>query len=139
MLANIYTKNGRGIAMNENELAFGKFIEERRKALGFTLRGFAAELNIAPAYMSDIEKGRRYPPDKKLEEIAQKLKLQGEEKDHMLDLAAMAKTNTVSSDLPEYIMEKDLARVALRRARAVELSDDGWREVIDLINSKSDE
>lgn len=50
--------------MNENEMAFGKFIEERRKALGLTLRGFAAELDIAPAYMSDIEKGRRYPPDK---------------------------------------------------------------------------
>ena len=103
--------------MNENEMAFGKFIEERRKALGLTLRGFAAELDIAPAYMSDIEKGRRYPPDKKLDEIAQILKLNETEKNSMLDLAAMAKTKTVSSDLPEYIMEKDLARVALRRAR----------------------
>ena len=27
-----------------NEQVFGKFIEERRKALGITLRGFAAEL-----------------------------------------------------------------------------------------------
>lgn len=63
MLANIITLE-RGIAMNENEMAFGKFIEERRKALGLTLRGFASELDIAPAYMSDIEKGRRYPPDK---------------------------------------------------------------------------
>jgi len=26
--------------MNENEQTFGKFIEERRKALGITLRGF---------------------------------------------------------------------------------------------------
>lgn len=122
--------------MNENEAAFGKFIEERRKALGLTLRGFAAELDIAPAYMSDIEKGRRYPPDKKLDEIAEILKLQGEGKTHMLDLAALAKTKTVSSDLPEYIMEKDLARVALRRAKAGNLSDEGWREVIDLINKK---
>ena len=61
--------------MNENEQTFGKFIEERRKALGITLRGFAAELEIAPAYMSDIEKGRRYPPDKKLDDIARILKL----------------------------------------------------------------
>lgn len=122
--------------MNENEMAFGKFIEERRKALGLTLRGFAAELDIAPAYMSDIEKGRRYPPDKKLDEIAQILKLNGTEKNSMLDLAAMAKTKTVSSDLPEYIMEKDLARVALRRARDGKLSDEGWQEVIDLIDKK---
>ena len=126
MLANIITLE-RGIAMNENEMAFGKFIEERRKALGLTLRGFASELDIAPAYMSDIEKGRRYPPDKKLDEIAKIL---------MLDLAAMAKTKTVSSDLPEYIMEKDLARVALRRARDGKLSDEGWQEVIDLIDKK---
>jgi len=122
--------------MSENEIAFGKFIEERRKALGFSLRGFAAELEIAPAYMSDIEKGRRYPPDKKLDEIAHLLNLHGDDKSHMLDLAAMAKTKTVSADLPEYIMEKDLARVALRKARDVKLSDDGWREVIGLINSK---
>lgn len=122
--------------MNENEMAFGKFIEERRKSLGLTLRGFAAELDIAPAYMSDIEKGRRYPPDKKLDEIAQILKLNETEKNSMLDLAAMAKTKTVSSDLPEYIMEKDLARVALRRARDGRLSDEGWQEVIDLIDKK---
>ena len=122
--------------MNENEMAFGKFIEERRKALGLTLRGFAAELDIAPAYMSDIEKGRRYPPDKKLDDIAQILKLNETEKNSMLDLAAMAKTKTVSSDLPEYIMEKDLARVALRRARDGKLSDEGWQEVIDLIDKK---
>ncbi len=135
MLANIITLE-RGIAMNENEMTFGKFIEERRKALGLTLRGFASELDIAPAYMSDIEKGRRYPPDKKLDEIAKILKLNETEKNSMLDLAAMAKTKTVSSDLPEYIMEKDLARVALRRARDGKLSDEGWQEVIDLIDKK---
>jgi transcriptional regulator with XRE-family HTH domain len=66
--------------MNENERAFGKFIEERRKALGITLHGFAAEPDIAPAYMSDIEKGRRYPPGKKLDDIARILKLEGKEK-----------------------------------------------------------
>ena len=123
--------------MNENELAFGKYIEEKRKDLGFTLRGFAAELEIAPAYMSDIEKGRRYPPNKKMDDIARALNLIGEDKEHLLDLAAKAKTKAVSADLPEYIMEKDLARVALRRAREVNLTDAGWKEVIDLINSKN--
>lgn len=122
--------------MNENDLSFGKFIEERRKALGITLRGLAAELDIAPAYMSDIEKGRRYPPDKKLDDIARILKLEGKEKNEMLDRAAMTRDKAVSPDLPEYIMEKDLARVALRRARDGRLSDEGWQEVIDLINKK---
>ena len=65
-----------------------------------------------------------------------KNKLNETEKNSMLDLAAMAKTKTVSSDLPEYIMEKDLARVALRRARDGKLSDEGWQEVINLIDKK---
>ena len=43
---------------------FGEFIAEKRKSRGLTLRGLAAELGIVPAYMSDIEKGNRYPPDK---------------------------------------------------------------------------
>ena len=86
--------------------------------------------------MSDIEKGRRYPPEKKLDEIAEKLKLTGDEKAYMLDIAAMTKTKIISSDLPKYIMEKDLARVALRRAKAGNLSDEGWQEVIDLIDKK---
>ena len=122
--------------MQENELIFGKFIEERRKSLGMTLRGFAAELEIAPAYMSDIEKGRRYPPDKKLDDIARILKIVGGEKDRLLDMAAKTRTKAISPDLPEYIMEKDLARVALRRARDGKLSDEGWQEVIDLIDKK---
>ena len=125
--------------MNEDERACGKFIEARRKELGITLRGFASILSIAPAYMSDIEKGRRYPPEKKLYEIADALRLNEDETNHLLDLAAVTKDNTVSADLPKYIMEKDLARVALRRAKAGRLSDDGWREVIDLIDKRVQE
>jgi len=125
--------------MYENESACGRFIEERRKELGITLRGFAAKLNIAPAYMSDIEKGRRYPPDKKLDEIARILKLEGEEKNKLLDMAALTRSKSVPLDLPEYIMEKDLARVALRKARDGGLSNESWEEIIDLINKKTGE
>lgn len=125
--------------MGNIEVVFGKYVEERRKSLGITLRGLAAELDIAPAYMSDIEKGRRYPPEKRLDDIAVILKLSEQEKNHMLDLAALTKDKTVSSDLPEYIMEKDLVRVALRRARDGKLSDEGWQDVIKLIDEKINE
>ncbi|WP_315004962.1 helix-turn-helix transcriptional regulator [uncultured Selenomonas sp.] len=125
--------------MNEDERACGKYIEARRKELGITLRGLAGILAIAPAYMSDIEKGRRYPPEKKLYEIAAALQLNDDATNHLLDLAAVTKDNTVSADLPKYIMEKDLARVALRRAKAGKLSDEGWQEVIALIEKKVQE
>lgn len=121
----------------DSNITFGEFVELRRKELKITLRGLATELEIAPAYMSDIEKGRRYPPEKKLNDIAKILNLSMEEKDYLFDLAALAKENTVSSDLPEYIMEKDIVRVALRRARDCNLSDEGWKEILNLIDEKT--
>ena len=119
--------------MNGN---FGKFIEQKRKALGMTLRGLAAELEIAPAFMSDIEKGHRYPPDKeKLDVIVKVLSLSKDEADLMFDLAAREKENTVSPDLPEYIMGNEKARVALRIARDNNASEETWQKVIDLLES----
>ena len=116
--------------------SFGKFVEEKRKSQGITLRGLAGMLEISPAYMSDIEKGRRYPPEKHLEEIAKILKLSEDEKNKMLDLAALEKENTVPTDLSEYIMKKDIVRVALRKARDVNASDEQWEEVIKILVKK---
>ncbi len=42
---------------------FGEYIAEKGKSSEITLRSVAAKLNISPAYLSDIEKGRRNPPD----------------------------------------------------------------------------
>ena len=116
---------------------FGKFVEEKRKAQNKTLRGLAAELEIAPAYLSDIEKGHRYPPDKdKLYILAEILKLSEEDTCRMFDLAAGEKDNTVSPDLPEYIMNTKKARVALRIARDNDASDATWQKVIDMLESE---
>jgi transcriptional regulator with XRE-family HTH domain len=61
--------------MND-ELSFAKFMSDKRKILGITLRAMADILEIAPQYLSEIEKGRRYPPDMdKLKQIASTLKL----------------------------------------------------------------
>ena len=116
---------------------FGKFIEQKRKESNLTLRGLAAELEIAPAYMSDIEKGHRYPPDKeKLELMADILKLSEDDKNHMFDLATGEKDNSVSPDLPEYIMGTKKARVALRMARDNGATDATWQKVIDLLEAE---
>lgn len=116
-------------------LGFGKLIADKRKALGITLRGMAAELGIAPAYLSDIEKGRRYPPDMdKLMQIASILKLTEDEKHTMFDLAGEGK-NTISPDLPEYIMSSEKVRVALRKAREV-ATDEDWEEFVKKLTDK---
>ena len=118
---------------------FGKFIEEKRKAHGMTLRGLPAELGIAPAFMSDIEKGHRYPPQKeKLYEMAKILQLNDEDTNHMFDLAAGERENGIAPDLPEYIMGNQTARTALRMARDKGASDAVWQKVIELLEQEDD-
>lgn len=119
--------------------AFGKFIEEKRKAMGLTLRGLAAALDIAPAFMSDIEKGHRYPPQKeKLYEMAKILKLSEEDTDTMFDLAAGERDNGIAPDLPEYIMGNQAARTALRMARDKGSSEAVWQKIIDMLEQQED-
>ncbi|WP_195509956.1 helix-turn-helix domain-containing protein [Clostridium tyrobutyricum] len=116
-------------------LGFGKFITGKRKSLGMTLRGMASELGIAPAYLSDIEKGRRYPPDMdKLKQMAEILKLTEDEKHTMFDLAGEGK-NTIAPDLPDYIMSSKKVRVALRKAREVATEED-WEEFVKKLDNK---
>ena len=112
---------------------FGEFIAEKRKSRGLTLRGLAAELGIAPAYMSDIEKGHRYPPDKdKLYELARILCLSEDETNTMFDLAAGEKENAVSPD----IMGNEQVRVALRMARDKNASSEVWQKVIEMMEAQ---
>ena len=54
----------------------------------------------------------------------------------MFDLAALAKENTVSPDLPEYIMGSEKARVALRMARDINAGDQEWQKVIEMLEAK---
>lgn len=116
---------------------FGKFIEAKRKALGKTLRGLASDLDIAPAFMSDIEKGHRYPPQKeKLYEMARLLNLTEEETNKMFDLAAGERENGIAPDLPEYIMGNQAARTALRMARDKGSSEAVWQKVIDMLEQE---
>mgnify|MGYP000101123245 FL=1 len=119
---------------------FGKFVRNKREEKKINLRKLAEILEIAPAYMSDMEKSRRYPPDKeKLAKIAEALELTEDEANTMYDYAALAKDNSVSPDLPEYIMETDNARVALRKARDLGLGDKEWMEVIKMLEEKEKE
>ena len=88
----------------------------------------------------DMEKARRYPPDKeKLAKIAEALELTEDEANTMYDYAALAKDNSVSPDLPEYIMETDNVRVALRKARDLGMGDKDWMDVIKMLEEKEKE
>lgn len=111
-------------------ITFGSFIAEKRKAHKFNLRDTAKHLNIAYGYLCDIEQSRRPAPTGDfVERISAFLNLDKSEHELLLDLAAKSR-NTVSADLPDYIMEKDIVRAALRVAKEVDATDEEWQTFI---------
>ena len=56
----------------------------------------------------------------------------------MYDLSVNENKHTVSPDLPEYIMENNLVRVALRQATRKNISNDQWQQVIDIFNDEDE-
>lgn len=118
------------------ELLFGEFIAEKRKASDISLRQMAENLSITPAYLSDIEKSRRNPPDiDALEKIAKILKLTPEEKNTMLDYAGKDRKQ-IAPDLPDYIMDLPEARTALRKARDKGKQGDFWKEISEKLDKE---
>ena len=71
-----------------------------------------------------------------LERMALLLQLDKSEREWMLDLAAKSKQNRVSADLPDYIMDREIVRAALRTAREADATDQEWQDFIDRINRR---
>jgi len=111
---------------------FGDFIKEKRLEKGINLRKLAEELDIAPAYMSDIEKNKRNSPSQeKMIKLVEVLGLSEEEKNYMYDLAAQERENTVAPDISDYVMKLDAVRVALRKAKNLNLGEQEWMKIIE--------
>ena len=115
---------------------FGEFLQKKREAKQITLRKMAEMRKMSAPYLSDIEKGRRNPPEMdKLDQIAQILLLSDEERTVMLDLAGKMR-NTVAPDLPEYIMERDYVSAALRTARDLDASEADWLRFVEELRQR---
>ena len=120
----------------DNNLSFGEFIIEKRKEKEISARQLAIKLNISPVYMCDIEKGRKSAVSNKfLDNLCRILNLSESDTEKMYDLAAIAR-NTVSADLPQYIMENELVRTALRTAKKNQTPDEKWERFINEIIQK---
>ena len=98
---------------------------------------YPARLGLSPVYMSNIETDRKPAPTQEyLEKLAQELHLNVDERRYLLDLAAKSKEQCVSADLPEYIMERDIVRAALRTAKEVDATDEEWQAFIDRLTQR---
>ena len=137
----------RGVHHIENDMkggvpmqsvTFGSFLRAKRLERGFTLRGFAGKMELSPVYICDIEKNRKPAPTAaRMEEITRLLDLDKHEKEIMYDLAALSQCRpSVSGDLPEYIMNHEVVRVALRTANEADATDEEWQDFIEKLNQR---
>lgn len=123
----------------KEDITFGAYVREKRLTAQINLRKLAGILDIAPAYMSDIENDHRYPPEKeKISMIAEALHLTKEETDYLFDLTGNARKNSVSPDIADYIMEQDKSRIALRLARDSGAGEKEWEKIIRILEGKED-
>ena len=119
---------------------FGCFLKRKRLEREITLLGFAGMLNLSPVYLCDLEKDREalsVSKPERLKQIAELLCLDKDDTDKLYDLAALASNRpAVSGDLPEYIMENEIVRVALRTAKDADATDAEWQEFIEKLNKR---
>ena len=115
----------------------GDFLIAKRMEREMSARQLAIKLDFSAVYICDIEKNRRPVPDEILEKLPLLLHLNEAETEEMYDLAARSR-HTVSADLPEYIMEKDIVRAALRTAKKHNVTDKQWEDFIRRITKESD-
>ena len=82
----------------------GPFIRRRRDELDLSLRELAKKLDCSPAFISDIELGRRHPSDKVLIEIARILKVRVEDLRGMDIRAPIDEIKRVTQDDPTFAL-----------------------------------
>lgn len=88
-----------------------------------SLRAFASSVEISAPYYSDIEKGKRYPPDsEKLEKIIDALQLSDEEKIELYDLAAEERQD-IPNDIKKILAESENLKLLLRTISSKNVDD----------------
>ena len=121
---------------NTHYKTFGEFLVAKRKEREIPSLQVAETLGISPSYYSDIEKGRRNPPPDResLVKIAKLLNLNSGDLAIFYDLAGKAR-DEAPPDLPDYINENQVVRVALRLAKDTGSNED-WQRFIDDLESR---
>ena len=122
MLTSIFVNKGEKMSKK-----FGELVKEYRGKK--TLKELSDEIGITSAYLSDIEKGNRFPSKDKLDKLIKVFNLKNKEQDKFYDLAAKESPNKykVSGDIAEYIMKNEYLRNFIRVAKAKKLDNSFWK------------
>ena len=99
---------------------FGELVREYRGKK--TLKELGDEIGITPAYLSDIEKGNRFPSEDKLDKLIKVFELRDKKKNK--------NKYKVSGDIAEYIMKNEYLRNFIRIAKEKKLDNLYWKDKI---------
>lgn len=125
--------------MREFKGTFGDFLCLYRNKCGRTGKEMAALLGISHAYYNAFELGTRKAPEQEMQDkIAAILELSHEERLQLYDLAGKTR-GIVAVDLPDYINNNPYVRVALRKARDSQASQEQWLKFIAQFDGPKDE
>lgn len=112
--------------------SFGELLREYRLASGFGLRRFAGIVDLKASNLSDIEHGRRYPPEDpdKLRGIADALGLidGSEERERFFDAAR--RPGTLPADV-RHMADRRMVAPLLRKVDNLQLDDTAIARLIN--------
>lgn len=121
--------------MDADIITFGAFLKMQRKKREIPVRAMAEMVGISVGSYCDIESNRNYPPGREtLDKIIDVLRMPDDDREAFYDLAGKARA-AAPPDLPEYINQYAVVRVALRVAKE-KASEDDWRGFINKLERK---
>lgn len=117
-------------------ISFGLYIASLRKRSRLTLRDAAARIGISAAYLSDIEKGRRYPfAADRIEKFASLTDCTEEERRRLYDLAGQDR-GTISEDVGSYLRDNTYLFAALRTAKSLNADESDWAQMLEELKKR---
>ncbi len=114
---------------------FGKSIKLRREELGISLRNLAKKLQMTPAYLSDIEKGKRPAPNGRfakkdfMSKFIVELNIPEDQIDSFYTMASASRNYDI--ELMEYLNCYIYAKKTLILAQKINLSNEKWKEIFE--------
>lgn len=112
---------------------FGDFLRNKRKEKGYTVMEFARKLRTQPSHLTEIENGRRLPPDNDiLYRLAEILELDEEERNRLFDLAGVER-GKAPKDCSDYIVTRPYIWETIRAAIETNAGEKEWKYITDLL------
>lgn len=122
--------------MMVKQQTFGEFIAQKRKEKRISLRKMANQLSCSAVYLSDVEKGKRNPPDRnRLQILISVLELSQEEKRLFFDLVGTTR-GIVAPDIADYLIAKPYMNKILRQAIELHATQEDWQMFLSGLEQK---